>query len=159
MFPKAETLVGCLRLKVDWSLKEVNIYTKPSPFHQPSICFMDPQVQAFLRSMKRWINVKTTKNWRLPIEAKSVITPRKFNIAPKKRQSQKQTHLPTIIFSGAMLNFGGVVVSGNFHGNKEQKLSGLEYQYSSHSSVDGFNPYEHMCQGLNNLYWGWSHHH
>ena len=91
--------------------------------------------------MKRWINVKTTKNWRLPIEAKSVITPRKFNIAPKKRQSQKQTHLPTIIFSGAMLNFGGVVVSGNFHGNKEQKLSGLEYQYSSHSSVDGFNPY------------------
>ena len=83
--------------------------------------------------------MKTTKNWRLPIEAKSVITPRKFNIAPKKRQSQKETHLPTIIFPGAMINFGGVVVSGNFHGNKERKLSGLECRYSSDSSVDGFN--------------------
>ena len=28
------------------------------------------------------------------------ITPRKFNIAPKNRQSQKETHLPTIIFQG-----------------------------------------------------------
>ena len=27
-----------------------------------------------------------------------VYTPRKFNIAPKNRQSQKETHLPTIIF-------------------------------------------------------------
>ena len=27
-------------------------------------------------------------------------TPRKFNIAPKSRQSQKETHLPTIIFQG-----------------------------------------------------------
>ena len=30
----------------------------------------------------------------------SNITPRKFNITPKNRQSQKETHLPTIIFQG-----------------------------------------------------------
>ena len=29
-----------------------------------------------------------------------ILTPRKFNIAPKNRQSQKETHLPTIIFQG-----------------------------------------------------------
>jgi len=32
--------------------------------------------------------------------AGKAVTPRKFNIAPKNRQSQKETHLPTIIFQG-----------------------------------------------------------
>ena len=29
-----------------------------------------------------------------------IFTPLKFNIAPENRQSQKETHLPTIIFQG-----------------------------------------------------------
>ena len=38
-------------------------------------------------------------------------TPRKFNIAPKNRQSQKETHLPTkTFFRGELLNFGGCTV-------------------------------------------------
>ena len=47
------------------------------------------QLQPFLR---------TEKN--LPTLKKKAPTPRKFNIAPKNRQSQKETHLPTIIFQG-----------------------------------------------------------
>ena len=35
-------------------------------------------------------------------------SPWKTNIAPENRVSQKESHLPTIHFSGAMLNFGGV---------------------------------------------------
>ena len=34
-------------------------------------------------------------------------TPRKFNIAPKNRQSQKGPHLPTIIFQGRAVKFRG----------------------------------------------------
>ena len=34
-------------------------------------------------------------------------TPLKFNIAPKNRQSQKETHLPTIIFQGRAVKFRG----------------------------------------------------
>ena len=34
-------------------------------------------------------------------------TPRKFYIAPRNRKSQKETHLPTIIFRGELLNFQG----------------------------------------------------
>ena len=32
-------------------------------------------------------------------------TPLKFDIVPKNRQSQKETHLPNIIFQGLMSNF------------------------------------------------------
>ena len=37
----------------------------------------------------------------LPVyHGESLLTPRKFNIAPKNRQSQKETSIPTIIFQG-----------------------------------------------------------
>ena len=35
-----------------------------------------------------------------------IYTPRKFNMAAKNRQSQKETHLPTIIFPGLCLISG-----------------------------------------------------
>ena len=43
---------------------------------------------------------------KLGLESGFLHTPLKFNIAFKHRQSQKDTHFPTIIW--AMLNFGGV---------------------------------------------------
>ena len=51
-------------------------------------------------------NNRNPKNWIQPTGAQKTWstnqcnTPRKFNIAPKNRQSQKETHLPTIIFQG-----------------------------------------------------------
>ena len=35
--------------------------------------------------------------------------PRKFNVAPKNRQSQKEAHLPTIIFQGRTVKFRGCI--------------------------------------------------
>ena len=37
-------------------------------------------------------------------------TPQRFNIAPKNRQFQKETHLPTIIFQGRAVKFRGCIV-------------------------------------------------
>ena len=44
----------------------------------------------------------------------SICTLLKFNIAPENRPSQKESSLPTIIFQGHMLNFGGVDVQHAF---------------------------------------------
>ena len=38
----------------------------------------------------------------------NMFTPQKFNIVPKNRQSQKETHLPTIIIQGQPVEFRGV---------------------------------------------------
>ena len=48
-------------------------------------------------------------NWGHEIYQSYLCTPRKFNIAPKNRQSQKETHLPTIIFQGLAVKFRGSI--------------------------------------------------
>ena len=74
------------------------------------ISIRDPKKIIYIHcGQNRWL--ATPKRWRSlrghdkPIYRSYVIyfpggTPLKFNIAPKNRQSQKETHLPTIIFQG-----------------------------------------------------------
>ena len=52
-----------------------------------------------------------------------IITPRKFNIDPENRPSQKETHLPTIIFQGAMLVSGIIKGSWWLSGTVKKPLS------------------------------------
>ena len=46
-----------------------------------------------------------------------IIPPGKFHITPEKLPSQKEIHLPTIIFPGAMVNFERVDISLIFISN------------------------------------------
>ena len=56
-----------------------------------------------------------------------IYTPPKFNIAPEKLPSQRESSLPTIIFRGELLNFGRV--SGRIHGT-----NGILYLHSIHKN-------------------------
>ena len=73
--------------------------------------FMAPCLtpRRFLISSRRWFVLAGNQLEREPhLQAVFLVfvwkpwdyTPLKFNIAPKNRQSQKETHLPTIIFQG-----------------------------------------------------------
>ena len=51
-----------------------------------------------------WLNSCDIGRWKRPYWRSIPDTPLKFNIAPKNRQSQKETHLPTVKFRGC-INF------------------------------------------------------
>ena len=89
-------------------------------------CWVHPEIGGEF-GCEFWANSWEFKMFTPLISPRWVFTPQKFNIALKNRQSQKETHLPTIIFQGLCPNFGGVSTTPKSK-VVTQEISGLPWK-------------------------------